>query len=77
MESRIKVMANYDEMSRFFNDSEPWDERGDLGLSVRYFKYVGGGWYKMILRHAELDKPLGSGYKSIGNLVSAIRQRKS
>ena len=77
MESQIKVMANYDEMSRFFNDSEPWDKHGGLGLSVRYFEYVGGGWYEMILRHAELDKPLGRSYKSIGNLVSAIRKRKS
>lgn len=75
MESKVKVRAGQCSMERFFRANEPFVDTADW-LLVKYVKYVGGGWWELVVRHPEFDENLsGRSYKSIGGLVRALESK--
>ena len=75
MESIVKVRAGQHSIERFFEANEPYVDTVDW-LLVKYVAYIGGGWWKLVVRHPEFDENLsGRSYKSIGGLVHALESK--
>ena len=75
MESKVKIRATLKDIERFFETSGPYfDDNDEYGVLVKYVEYAGGGWWKLVVRHTELDKRLTGKYKSIGSFANAVKR---